>query len=148
MIRPYRIDDTDALVEVWRAATALAHPFLPDTFVQQEAHNLRHIYFPNAESWTCEVGGKAVGFIAMLGDEIGGLFLDPALHGQGLGRKMVDHIRKDRPGLRVEVFARNAVGRRFYHAYGFCEVRRYQHEGSGEITLCLELPAPELPEEH
>lgn len=139
MIREYASEDTDALVAVWRAATALAHPFLPAGFVEQEAHNLRHLYFPNAESYTCELDGRPVGFIAMVGNEIGGLFLDPALHGRGLGRAMIDHVRQRCPALEVEVFERNAVGRPFYEAYGFIEASRYRHEGTGEMTIRMVL---------
>lgn len=142
MIRPYKPEDTDALVEVWRAATALAHPFLPADFVEQEAHNLCALYFPNAESHTCEVDGAPVGFIAMVGSEIGGLFLDPALHGRGLGRAMVDHVRDREGPLIVEVFERNAVGRPFYEGYGFVEASRYRHEGSGEMTIRMVLEQP------
>ena len=139
MIRPYKTEDTDALVGVWRAATALAHPFPPAAFVEQEAHNLRHIYFPNAESYTCEVAGEPAGFIAMVGPEIGGLFLDPAFHKRGLGRALVDHAHQKCPALEVEVFERNAVGRPFCEAYGFREVRRFVHEGSGEMTIRMAL---------
>lgn len=140
MIREFKQDDTDALVDVWRAATALAHPFLPAEFVEQEAHNLRHVYFPNAETWTCEIDGQPVGFIAMVEDEIGGLFLDPALHGRGLGRAMVDFIRPRKGQLHLDVFERNAVGRPFYDRYGFREVGRYRHDGSGETTIKMKLP--------
>jgi putative acetyltransferase len=45
------------------------------------------------------------------------------------------------PGkLCLDVFERNAVGRPFYESYGFREVGRYRHEGSGEMTITMELP--------
>ena len=137
MIRAYRTEDTDAVVSVWRAATALAHPFLADAFVTQEADNLRNIYVHIAETWVLEEDGEPVGFIALIGDEIAGLFLQPSCHGRGLGRALVDHAVDLRGPLRVEVFERNAIGRRFYERYGFVEVGSYRHEGSSEMTLKL-----------
>jgi putative acetyltransferase len=139
LIREYRSEDTDALVAIWRAASELAHPFLTDTFMEQEAINLRELYFPNAETWVIEDDGKPAGFVALVGDEIGGLFLDPSLHGRGLGKALVDHVVALKGPLRVEVFEKNTIGRRFYERYGFEEVSNYVHEPSGEMTLRLAL---------
>lgn len=82
-IRKYPIKDTDALVSVWSKANAVAHSFLKDEFVAQVAQDMRNIYLPNAETWVLEVNKAPVGFISMLEDEIGGLFLDPAHHSRG-----------------------------------------------------------------
>ena len=144
-LREYRTDDTDGLVSIWRAASSLAHPFLADTFVELEAENLRSVYLPNVETWVIEHGGNPVGFIALVDDEIGGLFLDPASHGRGLGKALVDHAVALKGPLRVEVFAKNAVGRRFYDRYGFVETDRYRHDASGETTLRMAIPPPASP---
>ena len=140
MIRKYRTADTDALVAIWKSASALAHSFLDDAFVAREAEALRTQHLPNAETWVLEDDGVIVGFIALVGDEIGGLFLDPAAHGKGLGKAMVDHVVELKGPLHVEVFEKNEIGRRFYSRYGFIEIDRYRHEASGETTLRLKLP--------
>ncbi len=141
MIREFQTKDTDALIAIWRSASSLAHPFLNEAFVAQEANNLRTLYLPNAETWVLEDNETPIGFIALIGDEIGGLFLEPSLHGRGLGKTMVDHAVDIKGPLRVEVFERNAIGRRFYERYGFVEVGQYRHEASGEMTLKLALPS-------
>jgi putative acetyltransferase len=140
MIRKYRTEDIDAVVSVWWAASALTHPFLAEAFLAQEAENLRNIYLANAETWVLEKDGEPVGFIALVDDEIGGLFLHPSFHGRGLGRAMVDHAAGLRGALRVEVFQRNAIGRRFYERYGFVELETYRHEASGEMTTKMATP--------
>ncbi len=137
MIREYREDDTDALVAIWRSASVIAHPFLSPQFVEQEASNLRKIYLPHAQTWVTEYNNKPVGFIAMIDNEIGGLFLDPDYHGRKLGKNMVDYAVEKKGHLHVEVFEKNAVGRRFYDRYGFVETGRYLHEASQEMTLKL-----------
>lgn len=141
MIRKFHPNDTDALVAIWNAASSLAHPFLKKSFLAREADNVRTLHLPSAETWVLEDDGHPVGFIALVGDEIGGLFLDPSRHGQGLGKALVDHAVANKGPLRVEVFEKNTIGRRFYDRYGFVEVGRYLHVESGETTLQLRLPS-------
>lgn len=140
MIRDYTSNDIETLVRIWKDANALAHPFLPAAFVSAEEANVRDIYPQYAKILVIEAGGVMQGFIAMLDDEIGGLFLAPAHHGQGLGRAMVDHVVTQQGPLKVQVFEKNAIGRRFYKRYGFAYQDRSIHDVTGEVVLHLALP--------
>lgn len=135
MIRRYRAEDTDALEIAWRNATKIAHPFLKETFVEQEAEMLRKVYLPKAETWVVEDEGAPVGFVAIIGEEIGGLFLDPASHGKGLGKALVDHAIALKGPMWLEVFEKNSTGRCFYDRYGFVETSRSVHDATGEVLL-------------
>ena len=86
-----------------------------------------------------ERDSEVVGFIAIIDNEIGGLFLDPKLHGRGLGRLLVDDAAKQFDALEVEVLERNTVGRRFYDSYGFRRIGSSLHEATGEAVLRLAL---------
>lgn len=72
-IRPYQAEDIEPVIDVWQRANALAHPFLSEDFVAGVHRAMRDIYLPNAETYLLEVGGNVVGFIALIGNEIGGL---------------------------------------------------------------------------
>ncbi len=135
MIRKYKDNDVDAVISSWREASELAHPFLSKAFLDSEANNVRNVYMAFAETWVTEIEGQVVGFIALVENEIGGLFLDPKFHGQGLGKAMVDKATAQKGTLKVEVFKDNVIGRRFYDAYGFREVEEFVHEASGQATL-------------
>jgi len=135
MIRKFKSEDTDAIINVWRKASKLAHPFLTEVFLDQEAKNTREIYLVVAETWVTEIEGQVVGFISLIENEIGGLFLDPAFHGQGLGRAMVDKAVAQKGAVKVEVFAENIVGRPFYTSYGFVGSEEYFHEESRQMML-------------
>jgi putative acetyltransferase len=53
---------------------------------------------------------------------------------------MVDAVVALKGPLRVEVFAENAIGRKFYDRYGFTPVDQFTHDPSGQITIKMEMP--------
>jgi len=135
MIRQYTDNDVDAVVTIWRDASALAHPFLTPAFLEAEAENVRNVYPKYADIWVKEFDGQVVGFIALLGAEVGAIFLDPHHHGKGMGRELMDFAAKMRGALTVDVFRDNTIGRAFYDAYGFKPTGEYLHEASGQMTI-------------
>ena len=144
VIREYQSADLRDLLDAWESASQLAHPFLSREFQAQERVNIQDIYLPNSETWVYEHAGRVVGFIALLGNEVGGLFVDAEHIGQGFGRALMDKARELREGpLTVEVFERNALGRKFYSRYGFAQFDEKVHAPTGENVLCLRLQSSE-----
>ncbi|GJM22024.1 MAG: acetyltransferase [Planctomycetota bacterium] len=139
MIRPYAETDKAELLAVWDRASALAHPFLSAEFQAQVRHDIGEVYLPITRTWVFERHDRVVGFISMIEREIGGLFVEPELHGQGLGRALTDHARAELGALEVEVFERNTIGRAFYDRYGFQLIERKDHPETGEKVLRLGL---------
>ena len=141
IVREYRDSDVECVLSAWENTQPLAHPFLSDDFQRQERKNIQELYLPSADTWVVEDDNQVVGFIALLGNEIGGLFLQPAYHGKKLGKMLVDKAQELQGNLVVEVFEKNAVGRRFYARYGFTLVEQKVHEPTGKPLLRLELSA-------
>ncbi len=142
MIKTYEPGaDDDAIVAVWLAASRLAHAFLDEGFLLREADNIRTVYLPMADTRTAWADGRLVGFISLLGDQVGGLFLDPAFHGRGLGRALMDDAVARMGALELDVFVKNDIGRRFYARYGFTVVEERIDEPTGEPVLHLRYAA-------
>ncbi len=139
MIRPFTPDDIDNLLDVWEAASRIAHAFLPEEFFATERRAIVDEWLPRAETVVYEVEGRVVGFLSLVGDEVGAIFVHPARQGRGVGRALMDHARARRATLELEVFEENAIGRRFYDRYGFVEVSRGVHEPTGHAALRLRL---------
>jgi len=144
MIRKYRPEDCDEVLRVWAAASALAHPFLSQQFLEQERHEIRNVHLPEADTWVWEAGGHVVGFIALLGNEVGGVFVDPGFQRSGIGWALMDHARTLRGKPQVEVFLENSIGRAFYARYGFEPLLQRVHESTGlqVVRLCLTADTP------
>lgn len=137
MIRKHKPQDLEQIMNIWHRASSLAHPFLNLKFVEKVEKDMRHIYIPDSETWVFEKDNAIIGFISMIENEIGGLFVLPKNHTNGIGTQLVDFVKKEHKELEVEVFEKNAIGRAFYDKYGFDLIKKYTHEESGNIVLRL-----------
>ena len=136
-IRQYQPRDLEELLSVWDISNRFAHPFLTDEFLEQERPNIENMYLPNADTWVIEKNSKVVGFIALLGNEVGGLFVDPSAHGFGLGKALMDKASSLHEILELDVFKANSLGRSFYSRYGFSEKVESIHEATGNPVIRL-----------
>jgi ribosomal protein S18 acetylase RimI-like enzyme len=124
-LRPYDPGrDADACLAIWRAASRVGHPFLSEADLDADAGLVREVYLPAARITVAEERGRVVGFLALLEGLIGGLFVDPAAQGRGVGRALVRAAAAEIGALEVEVYAANAGARAFYARLGFVETGR------------------------
>ncbi len=136
-IRRYETTDLNAVLSTWETATRLAHPFMTDEFIARERVNVAEVYMPNTETWVVEIAGNVEGFIALIGNEVGAIFLQPKHHGEGLGKALMDKAQAIHGNLEVEVFKENTIGRKFYSRYGFEFLEEKRHELTGQQVLRL-----------
>ncbi len=145
-IRTAAPPDAPRVVAVFHAARAAAMPWLP--VVHSDAED-RWFFGREVDSGQVVVAVldcEVVGFAAVDPDEhlLDHLYVDPAVHRTGVGRRLVDHARAGHDGpLQLWTFTGNGSARAFYAAVGAVEL--YETDGSGneERTpdVRLELPA-------
>ena len=140
-IRQYENSDLEAVLSAWERATRLAHPFMTEEFIAQERINTAEIYLPNTDTWVIGTDDQVIGFIALMGNEVGAIFLQPEYHGQGAGRALMDKAQEIHGDLEVEVFKENSIGREFYSRYGFNQLEEKFHEPTGQQLLRLAFTA-------
>lgn len=140
-IRQYKDSDLDAVLSSWEAATRLAHSFMTDEFIAQERINVAEVYMPNTDTWVVDIGGKVEGFIALMGNEVGAIFVQPRCHGKGVGKALMDKAQALHGDLDVEVFKENSIGRKFYSRYGFEQLEEKLHGPTGQQLLRLKYTA-------
>ena len=139
MLRSYTDGDQDQVIEVWYQASLIAHSFLPEAFFEAERQEVVEQWMPASETTVYEDNGQVVGFVSLVGNEVGAIFVHPDHQGRGIGRALMDHARDCRPHLELSVFEANPIGRRFYDAYGFRLVSRQINDVPGQPELRLRL---------
>lgn len=100
------------------------------------------LYIPNAEIWVIEQDNNVFGFISLLGNEVGAIFVQPNHHGTGAGKDLMDKAQEICGTLEVEVFEKNLIGQKFYETYGFKLMHKKNHEETGENILRLKYLSP------
>ena len=118
-IRPYKQEDIPDMISCWDHSSKIAYPFLTQKFINQERENILNIYLPNFDTWIAEFNMKVIGFISLIDNEIGGIFVSTEFHRKGVGTSLINKAQELYNNLEVEVFANNSIGYNFYLKYGF-----------------------------
>ncbi|MEQ8924259.1 MAG: GNAT family N-acetyltransferase [Fulvivirga sp.] len=95
-------------------------------------------YMLDSESYVVIKDDRIIGFISLMGQEIGGLFIDPLFNRQGYGTLLLQLCFSLRSNWQVKVFSRNKIAREFYKKAGFKKVYKKIHSGSGEEMIIME----------
>lgn len=119
------------MVRIWREAVEATHDFLhPDDLILIDAQVREHL--PDMVSWVwVDADDQPNGFIAMSGNHVDALFIDPAHHGSGVGRALIDHVRANHRVLTVDVNEQNPRATGFYERLGFRRTGRSATDDQG-----------------
>ena len=119
-IRLARPEERDELEELQRRASLALPDYREQLIAHPDAIHLPPAQVANGQVLVAELDGRAVGFAAVVGGELDGLFVEPELWGQGIGRMLVDAATHGarRKGLALTVVA-NPTARQFYERCGF-----------------------------
>ncbi len=137
-IRQYKESDLNGVLSSWENASKVAHSFLSQSFLDQERYNIPNVYLPNTDTWVADIDGRTVGFIALMGNEVGAIFVEPEYHGCGIGFALMNKAQELNNSLEVEVFKANSIGRKFYSNYGFRPLLEKVHAETGERVIRLQ----------
>lgn len=130
-IRPRVAADDALLTALWERSVRATHDFIAEDDIQRLYPLVRDSYLPALHVQVLEnPDASPAGFIATSDDTVEMLFVEPAQRGQGIGRKLLDQVR--RPGLKVDVNEQNPKAHGFYRHYGFVDCGRSATDGEGK----------------
>lgn len=131
-IRAGSAEEHEALVEIWLRSVRATHDFLSEAEIQQLLPEVRNSALAQLELWVlCTDEGTPVGFMGLVGSSLEGLFLSPDWIGRGGGKLLLEHARKLKGPLTVDVNEQNPSAVGFYKANGFEITGRSEKDAAG-----------------
>ncbi|WP_245646651.1 acetyltransferase [Sphingomonas soli] len=118
-------------LEIWRAAVDATHGFLTEADRAEIDTMVAEQFLPNVALFLAEDAAGVQGFLVMDGEMIDALFVDPAMHGRGVGTLLLNHALSIAPGATVDASEQADNALPFYLARGFEIIGRSETDPQG-----------------
>ena len=121
MIRKLRKADAIKVADIWLNSNMKAHNFISAQYWKSNYEMVKEMLL-QAEVYVYERNGEIQGFIGLNGEYIEGIFVCEKFQSQGIGKFLLDFIKKNEASLRLHVYQKNTRAIHFYQREGF-EIR-------------------------
>ena len=119
VLRPAHGSDASDIAKLMRASLN-SLDWMPVVHTPDEDFAfIRDMVLPRQQVTVAEAGRRIVGFIAVSGEWVEQLYLDPAWTGRGIGSRLLDQATSGMPVVKLHCFQANTGARRFYERHGF-----------------------------
>lgn len=136
MIRRLQKADVDRVMDLWLDTNLKAHNFVHAAYWRSNFEPVKEI-LPQAEVYVYEVAEEIQGFVGLTGEYIEGIFVADEMQSQGIGKRLLDHMKATKDTLYLSVYQKNTRAIRFYHREGFVIQREGLDESTGEKEFTM-----------
>lgn len=131
LLRKMQNDDIEQVMQIWLKTNIQTHHYIDESYWKVQYGSVRQM-IPESEIYVCEKSGLITGFIGLSGNYIAGLFVASVFQSQGIGKKLLDYVKKLKPDLVLQVYQKNRNAVRFYQREGFVIESETTDENTGE----------------
>ena len=138
MIRKYVDGDIDAVMQIWLNTNIQAHSFISQDYWKNNFDMVKEM-MPLAEIYVHEVdnANQIDGFIGLNNDYIEGIFIKEAAQSKGAGKQLLDHVKKVKSTLKLNVYQKNERAIQFYLREKFSIQSESLDSNTGEKELIM-----------
>ena len=136
MIRRLQKADVDRVMDLWLDTNLKAHNFVHAAYWRSNFEPVKEM-LPQAEVYVYESAGEIQGFVGLSGEYIEGIFVVDEMQSQGIGRRLLDHMKATKDTLYLSVYQKNTRAIRCYHREGFVIQREGLDESTGEKEYAM-----------
>ena len=119
-MQPHEVED---VVRMWRRSRDGVQPWLEARMRHTPADDLgffRDVLARETDVWLALGGGAPLGLMALRGDFIEQLYVEPSAQRSGVGLALLEHAKAQSPaGLSLYTHQSNRRARAFYERFGF-----------------------------
>lgn len=129
MIRIFEPKDTKRVMQIWLKANLEAHAFVPGDYWLSQYPSVQEQLL-QAEIYVYEQDQEIQGFAGMTEDYLAGIFVDQKPRSMGIGKALLERVKKNHPAFSLNVYEKNRRAVDFYLREGLSVVS----EGTDENT--------------
>lgn len=115
MIRKFMQTDLISVTEIWLNANLKAHSFIPEEYWERNLETVKNM-LPQAEIYVYEdeKTHRILGFAGLTGSYLAGIFVEENSRSRGIGKQLIDSIKKIKPEIHLNVYKKNIRAVSFY----------------------------------
>ncbi|MHC9537355.1 GNAT family N-acetyltransferase [Dellaglioa sp. BT-FLS60] len=113
MIRQATNADIEKIIQLWYEVNIEAHYFIAKDYWTSHFDDVKKM-LPLAELYVYEQKGKIVGFIGLDNTYISGIFVSSNAQSNGIGKELLDEVKKKKTELSLTVYQKNKRAINFY----------------------------------
>ena len=126
------------ILDLWSRCTIAANPFLEANFWQKNYDEAKAKFLTGCQNYIYTDGARVVAFICVSDNNyINGLFVDPEYRGRGIGRELVEYVKKEYSSLWLNIYAKSHKMLDFASSAGFLISGAVYQEESRQVKYKL-----------
>ena len=118
MIRKFRENDLPSIMQIWFDSNVEVHSFIPEKYWMDNFEMVKDI-LPQAEIYVYENLWKISGFIGLNKDYIEGIFVKKNMRSKGIGKQLLNYVKKLKDEMHLSVYQKNYKAISFYQREDF-----------------------------
>ena len=118
MIRKLLNGDIDRVADIWLKTNLKAHYFISNQYWKSNYELVKEM-MSQAEVYVYEDDKIIQGFVGLNNEYLEGIFVADEMQSCGIGKLLLDYIKKKKPRLRLNVYQKNTRAISFYQREGF-----------------------------
>ena len=118
MIRKLQKTDINRVADIWLKTNLKAHYFIPEQYWTNNYEVVKEM-LPQVDVYVYEDDKIIQGFVGLNNEYLEGIFVADEMQSCGIGKLLLDYIKKKKPRLRLNVYQKNTRAISFYQREGF-----------------------------
>ena len=118
MIRKMKNVDINRVADIWLKTNLKAHYFILEQYWTSNYELVKEMLL-QAEVYVYEDDKIIQGFVGLNNEYLEGIFVADEMQSCGIGKLLLDYIKKKKPRLRLNVYRKNTRAISFYQREGF-----------------------------
>lgn len=113
MIRKFEMKDTKRVMQIWLETNLEAHDFVSGDYWCSQYQTVQE-QLSAADIYVYEQDNEIQGFVGMTDDYLAGIFVDKKYRSMGIGKGLLDYVKKIYPAFSLNVYQKNQRAVDFY----------------------------------